>query len=172
MATKATAAPTAEPVENESADSQTDSENESADDDDDEDGEVDETTGKRRTRTPMPFGRPFGLTVKFHNDLNGERDAIVNRILEIVTSAADGETLDVHRSTRGELNPNLQTWLIAPYGYDWPESASKERGVRIPQGKLAEALRRFAAKNDVSMEKAAEMFAEAFGIGADEADKS
>lgn len=162
------AATTDEPVEDAETPQDADTVDESAEDD--EEDEVDETTGKRRTRTPMPFGRPFGLTIKFHNDLNGERDALVNKVLALVTETADGETLDVHRSTRGELNPNLQTWLVAPYGYDWPESASKERGVRIPQGKLAEALRRFAAKNDVSMEKAAEMFAEAFGIGADEAE--
>lgn len=167
MATR-TKAPEAEAPEDDETTEDTNSVDESTENDED----TEDAEGKRRTRTPMPFGRPFGLTVKFHNDLNGERDAIVQKILDIVTGSADGETLDVHRSTRGELNPNLQTWLIAPYGYDWPESASKERGVRIPQGKLAEALRRFAAKNDVSMEKAAEMFAEAFGIGADEADKS
>lgn len=125
---------------------------------------------KKRTRSPMPFGRAFGLTVKFHNDLNGQRDTIVARLLEVINESADGETLDVHRSTRGEPNENLQTWLIAPYGYDWPESASKERGVRLPQGTLSEALRRFAAKNDVTMEKAAEMFAEAFGISAETVD--
>jgi hypothetical protein len=112
----------------------------------------------------MPFGRSFGLTVKFHNDLNGERrDGIVNSLMEYITSLADGESTDTHRSTRGEPNPNLQTWLIAPYGYDWPESSTKERGVRIPQGKLAEALRAYAAKHNVSIEQAAEAFAEAFG---------
>lgn len=125
----------------------------------------------KRTRTPMPFGRAFGLTVKFHNDLNGERDRIVQSLLQVISGAADGETLDVHRSTRGEPNPDLQTWLIAPNGYDWPESSTKERGVRIPQGKLADALRKFAAKNNVSMDVAVEQFAAAFGIGAEDATK-
>ena len=123
------------------------------------------TDGKRRTRVAMPFGRPFGITVKFHNDLTEDRrQSLISDILAQIEARQDGETTDIHRSTRGEPNPNLQTWLIAPYGYDWPESNSKERGVRIPQGKLSEALRKFAAKNNVSMEKAAEMFAEAFGI--------
>ncbi len=135
----------------------------------DQDGEDqdDSTDGesKRRTRVAMPFGQPFSVTVKFHNDLPADqRQSLVDDILAQIEARADGETSDTHRSTRGEPNPNLQTWLVAPYGYDWPESASKERGVRIPQGKLAEALRKFAAKNNVSMEKAAEMFAEAFGI--------
>lgn len=156
MATKTTNA--AEPVEN---DETPDAATEDGDDDESTEDGDDET--KRRTRTPMPFGRPFGLTVKFHNDLNGERAKLVSALLEQIANSADGETLDVHRSTRGEPNENLQTWLIAPYGYEWPESASKERGVRIPQGKLAEMLRRYAAKNNVSIEKAAEMFAEAFG---------
>ena len=133
--------------------------------DEPEDGDTDETTDKRKTRVAMPFGRPFGITIKFHNDLPApQRDSLISDILAQIDARADGETTDTHRSTRGEPNPNLQTWLVAPYGYDWPESNSKERGVRIPQGKLAEALRKFAAKNNVSMEKAAEMFAEAFGI--------
>jgi hypothetical protein len=168
MATKVTA-----PVDETPEDIESPEETEDSDDETVETVETDPETGevKRRTRTAMPFGRPFGITVKFHNDLNGQRDTIIAGILAVVESASDGETLDVHRSTRGDPNPNLQTWLIAPYGYDWPESSSKERGVRIPQGKLAEALRRFAAKNDVSMEKAAEMFAEAFGIGAEDSDK-
>jgi len=159
---KNTATPNPIPVDDDAPESVDDS-TESDDSDDSESGE-----GKRK-RQPMPFGRAFGLTVKFHNDLPTEtRDRIANAITDLVSGYADGDSLDTHRSTRGEPNPNLQTWLIAPYGYDWPEGNTKERGVRIPQGALADALRKFAAKNDVSMEKAAEMFAAAFGIGADD----
>lgn len=165
MATKR-AADVSDPVEDQDV-PDTDADDTDADDTDADDTENADGTAKRRTRTPMPFGRPFALTIKFHNDLNGEREKIVTSLLDVIRNAADGETLDVHRSTRGEPVENLQTWLIAPFGYDWPESSNKERGVRIPQGALAEALRKFAAKNDVSMEKAAEMFAEAFGISAE-----
>lgn len=134
-----------------------------------EDSDGSESTEGKRKRQPMPFGRAFGITVKFHNDMpDDRRAAITEAIVTTVTSLADGETLDTHRSSRGEPNENFQTWLIAPYGYDWPEPSNKERGVRIPQGALADALRKFAAKNDVSMEKAAEMFAAAFGIGTDD----
>lgn len=144
----------ADPVEDQ------ETEDQETEDQDSEDGEP--TKGKR---VAMPFGRPFGLTVKFHNEMSdAHRDSLIADILQQIDLRNDGKTLDTHRSTRGEPNPNLQTWLIAPYGYDWPESSNKERGVRIPQGKLAEALRKFAAKNNVSMDKAAEMFAEAFGI--------
>jgi hypothetical protein len=132
-------------------------------------------TKRTRTRTPMPFGRSFGVTVKFHNDLpDKRRNDIVSSLLgtiENLTSEVDGkgnQILDVHRSTRGEPNPNLQTWLVAKDGYSWPESTDVERGVRIPKGPLADALRAYASQHSVSIEEAAAKFAEAFNTPASE----
>lgn len=128
----------------------------------DDTDETTETTSKGRTAEP--FGRGFNLALKFHNDIpDSERQSMVNAILETLDGIGADETYSVHRKTRGEPNDNQQTHAIAPFDYDWPEAKSgpTTRGVRIPQGKLADIIRAFAKKNNVSVDVAAEMLADA-----------
>lgn len=132
--------------------------------------ETNGTEKVKRHRAKAPFSRSFGVTIKVHDELNDtKRNEFVKRILDSIYSLKDeknakGETLyDVHRSTRGEPNENLQTLLIAKDGYDWPESTNVERGIRLPKGPLADALRAYAEKHEITIEQAAEKFVAAMG---------